>query len=57
MAAAATTDDELAAIGAHDPVVSVRADVAALRTTPGLPDWVTVNGYVYNVDTGIVDRH
>jgi carbonic anhydrase len=52
-----TSDAALAAIGAHDPIVSVTADVAQLRATAGLPDWVIVNGYVYDVDTGHVTRH
>jgi carbonic anhydrase len=52
-----TTDTDLATIGAADPVESVTADVAALSASHGVPEWVTINGYVYDVDTGLVTRH
>ncbi len=53
----ATTDEALADIGVVDPTDSVMRDVASLRAMSSLPDWVSVNGYVYDVDTGVVARH
>ncbi len=39
----------------HDPRAAVAADVATLRTVPGLPgDWF-LSGLVYDVQTGLVE--
>ncbi len=52
--------DAIAALGITDPVETVRADVAKLVAS-GLPDGITVSGYVYDTAAGtirqVVDNH
>lgn len=45
---------QLAALAVNDPYSTVTGDVALLRTRLSLPEWVTVAGYVYDVNTGLV---
>ena len=48
-------ESELASRSVLDPRAAVAADVAVLRTVPGLPgDWF-VSGLVYDVQTGMVE--
>jgi carbonic anhydrase len=46
---------ELPAKAILDPRAAVAADVAALRSTSGLPDAILVSGLVYDTETGLVD--
>lgn len=46
--------DALAAVAVTDPVATVQADVAWLRSSPALPPVVSVSGHVYDVETGLV---
>ena len=46
---------ELPAKTITEPRAAVIADVAALRTSTGLPDAILVSGLVYDTETGLVD--
>lgn len=39
-----------------DQVAALRADVAAVRSHPLIPESVAVGGFLYDVDTGLVDH-
>ncbi|WP_353952909.1 carbonic anhydrase [Knoellia sp. S7-12] len=39
-----------------DQEAALKADVAAVRSHPLIPDTVTVGGFIYDVDTGRLDR-
>jgi carbonic anhydrase len=39
-----------------DQLAALNEDVQKVRTHPLIPDTVTVGGFVYDVDTGLVDR-
>ena len=47
-------DTQLAALAVNDPFSTVASDVELLRSWSGLPHWITVAGYVYDVNTGLV---
>ena len=40
----------------HDQEAALKADVAAVRSHPLIPDTVAVGGFIYDVDTGRLDR-
>jgi carbonic anhydrase len=40
----------------RDQQVALRADVAAVRSHPLVPDSVRVGGFLYDVDTGLLDH-
>jgi carbonic anhydrase len=40
----------------EDQEAALREDVARVRTHPLIPDHVAVGGFVYDVDTGLLDR-
>lgn len=40
----------------QDQEAALREDVARVRTHPLIPDHVAVGGFVYDVDTGLLDR-
>jgi carbonic anhydrase len=46
---------ELPAKAIKDPRAAVIADVAKLRTTPGVPPALLVSGLVYDTETGLID--
>jgi len=46
---------ELGTKAITDPRAAVTADVAALRTTPGLPESWLLSGLVYDIATGLVE--
>jgi carbonic anhydrase len=46
--------DALAEVAVLDPEATVRADVARLRSSPLVSDRIAVNGYVYELETGLV---
>ena len=39
-----------------DQIAALGEDVQKVRTHPLIPDTVTVGGFVYDVDTGLIDR-
>lgn len=39
-----------------DQDVALKADVAAVKSHPLIPDTVAVGGFLYDVDTGLLDR-
>lgn len=47
-------DVEVAGHAVIDPLATVAADVARLRSSAAVPDRVTVTGHVYDIDTGRV---
>lgn len=40
----------------HDQLAALEQDVAAVRSHPLVPDSVDVGGFVYDVDTGLLDQ-
>jgi len=40
----------------HDQEAALKADVMAVRAHPLIPDTIAVGGFVYDVDTGKLDR-
>ncbi|WP_404381106.1 carbonic anhydrase [Knoellia locipacati] len=40
-----------------DQEAALRADVMAVRSHPLIPDTVAVGGFIYDVDTGLLERH
>lgn len=40
----------------HDQLAALEQDVAAVRSHPLVPDTVDVGGFVYDVDTGLLDQ-
>ncbi len=40
----------------EDQVAALRQDVAAVRSHPLIPDTVAVGGFLYDVDTGLLDQ-
>lgn len=47
-------DHETAAHAVIDPAATVAADVELVRSSPAIPERVTVSGHVYDVDSGRV---
>lgn len=40
----------------EDQLASLKEDVASVRSHPLIPDSVAVGGFVYDVDTGLIDQ-
>lgn len=40
-----------------DQIAALQQDVAAVRSHPLVPDTVKVGGFVYDVDTGLINQH
>jgi carbonic anhydrase len=40
-----------------DQVAALREDVQRVRSHPLIPDRVSVGGFLYDVDTGLLTRH
>lgn len=41
----------------HDQLAALEQDVAAVRSHPLVPDTIEVGGFVYDVDTGLINQH
>lgn len=41
----------------HDQLAALEQDVRAVRSHPLVPDTVEVGGFVYDVDTGLIQQH
>ncbi len=41
----------------HDQLAALEQDVAAVRAHPLVPDTIEVGGFVYDVDTGLINQH
>lgn len=41
----------------HDQLAALEQDVAAVRAHPLVPETIEVGGFVYDVDTGLINQH
>lgn len=41
----------------HDQLAALEQDVRAVRSHPLVPDTIEVGGFVYDVDTGLIQQH